>query len=310
MHLTPYHGTSLLRKCAIFLCLVLTIVLHAEEINWDQATELFPGVKHLRLERTEPRLEKINIMRVDLTLPGLQFTITDKDPDYGKPMPDYPSKKIYTKRQRTIDFMRHARKPVSEGGWGMPVFVAANSAPWSPWVKPYNHEYAQPAKLMIRNGEVIIDHRPHSAIFVVFKDGTVDIVESLPEEKYADVQIATSGFDTLLKDGEFHFLDGYGASAMPRIAYGLSQDRHYWYIITVDGRQENWSMGATGKEVAELLAAAGAYDVVNMDGGGSATLCYWDTATDSPVVLNQQTSDGYTRPVGTSIGIYLAPEEK
>ncbi|HCH87127.1 MAG TPA: hypothetical protein DFL85_16665, partial [Lentisphaeria bacterium] len=49
----------------------------------------------------------------------------------------------------------------------------------------------------------------------------------------------------------------------------------------------------------------GAADAINMDGGGSATLCYWDEKTKTPVTVNRQTESGYQRPVGSNIGIYL-----
>ena len=97
---------------------------------------------------------------------------------------------------------------------------------------------------------------------------------------------------------------------MPRIAYGLSKDRHYFYILTVDGRQKGWSLGATGRELATMLRDAGAADAINMDGGGSATLCYWDEAKQTPVTVNRHTKEGYQRPVGSNIGIYLEPQSK
>ena len=44
---------------------------------------------------------------------------------------------------------------------------------------------------------------------------------------------------------------------------------------------------------------------MNMDGGGSTTLVYWDDVAGKPVVCNQQTTSGYTRPVGANMGIYF-----
>ena len=37
-----------------------------EENPWKDAEKLFPGIKLIKLEKTEPRLMKIHIVRVDL----------------------------------------------------------------------------------------------------------------------------------------------------------------------------------------------------------------------------------------------------
>lgn len=58
----------------------------------------------------------------------------------------------------------------------------------------------------------------------------------------------------------------------PRTAIGLSRDSRWLYWIVVDGRQPGYSLGMTLPEVAEFLKAHGAYNAVNLDGGGSTTL--------------------------------------
>lgn len=289
----------------LFTLLLLTACsLFALEVDWSKAKPVQTGALLLKFELTEPRLEKINLMRIDLRTPGLTFTGTARDPDWGKPMPDYPKGIIRTKRIRTRDFMLNGRKQ------GLNMIVAANSAPWSPWRKPFTHKYANPAGLGILDGEVICDRRPHRAVFRVDRDGRVDIVDSVPEEEYSKIRVAATGFAIILRDGKILPGGGYEKNPMPRIAYGLSQDRHYLYIITVDGRQKGWSLGATGPEVAAMLRDAGAADAINMDGGGSATLCYWDEAKQTPVTVNRHTKEGYQRPVGSNIGIYLEPQSK
>lgn len=286
-----------------FLLLTAAWCAVGATVDWSKAEEVQTGVLYLRFEETEPRLMKVNLMRVDLRTPGLFFTATGRDKDWGKPMPDYPKALIRTKRIRTRDFMTERRKPVGEGGAGQNLIVAANAAPWWPWEKPWNHQYGHPAGLGISEGEVVCDTRPHNAVFVVYKDGTIDIVSEVPEADYAKVWIAVSGFAVIMRDGEVLDGGGYEKPLMPRIAYGLSKDRDYLYIVTVDGRQKNWSLGATGRETAQWLLDAGAYDAINMDGGGSATLCYWDEAAGKPRTVNRQTEGGYERPVGSNIGI-------
>ena len=297
-----------MRKYTLFLtALLCAFTLAAEKIDWKKAEEVQTGVRLVKFERREPRLMKINLMRIDLRTPGLEFTGSARDADWGKPMPDYEKAVIRTKRIRTRDFMLNARKPVKEGGLGLNMIVAANSAPWWPWEPPYTHKYAHPAGLGILNGEVICDTKPHNAVFVVYENGEVDIVSSVPKKDYKKIRVAASGFAIIMKDGKILPGGGYEKNPMPRIAYGLSKNRRYLYIITVDGRQKGWSMGATGPETAAFLEDAGAYDAINMDGGGSATLCYWDEKEGRPVTVNRQTESGYQRPVGSNIGIWLKP---
>ena len=60
-------------------------------------------------------------------------------------------------------------------------------------------------------------------------------------------------------------------------------------------------------DIKRLMKLAGAWDVIDMDGGGSATLCWWDETKNTPVVVNRHSANGYTRPTGMNIGIYLKP---
>lgn len=292
------------------LGLLLTgLTLGAAAIDWSKAEPVQRGVLLYRMAIESPRLMKVNLMRIDLRTPGLRFTGTGRDPDWGKPMPDYPKAKIRTRRIRTADFMRGARAAKEEGGSERNMIVAANSAPWWPWTAPWNHVYAHPSGLGILNGEVICDSRPHRAVFVVYEDGRVDIVPEVPESDYGKIRVAASGFAIILQDGKVLEGGDYEKKLMPRIAYGLSADRRYLYIVTADGRQKKWSLGSTGVETAGFLVDAGAADGIDMDGGGSATLCYWDEAEQRPVVVNQQPKK-VERKVGSNIGIYLEPSER
>lgn len=295
-----------MRRFAVVFMLLVAGLLAAQEMDWSKAEPVQTGVLLLKIARTEPRLQKINLMRIDLSTPGLRFTGTGRAAEWGKPMPDYPKQDIpiRTKRIRTADFMKDARKN------GEKMIVAANSAPWWPWTAPYTFEFAHPAGLNILNGEVICDGA-QKAEFVVYRDGRAAILPQVPKEDYAKITVAAGGFAILLKDGKKIAGGDYEIQLHPRIAYGLSQDRKFLYILTVDGRQKDWSLGANGTELAEMLLAAGASDGINMDGGGSASLCYWDEKAGAPVMVNRHSAKGYARPVGSNIGIVLdSPEKK
>lgn len=284
------------RLTAIVLFSALFLLGATEKLDWSKSKEIYKGISLLRIEKEMPRLMKINVIRIDLKTPGLDFTATGRDKDWGKEMPDCAGYIIRTKRQRTRDFMKEARAK------GMNMVLAVNAAPWGPWKKPFNHKYANPSGVNILNGEVISDHEGKGPVFVIYKDGAPAIERRLDVEDYPNIKIAVSGFSIVAKDGKSTFKD---KSLAPRTAYGISADKRYIYILCVDGRQKKWSMGMTCQEAGEWLLAAGASDAINMDGGGSTTLVYWDEKENKLVSLCRHTLGGYERYVASSIGIIL-----
>ncbi|MEM7270510.1 MAG: deoxyribodipyrimidine photo-lyase, partial [Pseudomonadota bacterium] len=75
-----------------------------------------------------------------------------------------------------------------------------------------------------------------------------------------------------------------GASLAPRTGIGLSQNKRFAYFMVVDGRR-SFVDGATTQEVGDWLKFFGAYDGINMDGGGSTTMARFDQ-NDGAVLLN------------------------
>ncbi|MDB6037556.1 MAG: hypothetical protein JWM99_1397 [Verrucomicrobiales bacterium] len=97
----------------------------------------------------------------------------------------------------------------------------------------------------------------------------------------------------------------------PRTVIGVSQDRNYLYLVTIDGRQDGYSDGAYDDQTAAWLLAFGAFDAVNMDGGGSTTLVAQDS-TGVPIELNHSSAVagdqfGRERTVGSHFGVFAKP---
>lgn len=292
----------------LLFCLSLSAMLFADEskIDWNSAKTIYPGIKLVRIKRTSPRLLRLAIMRIDLTTPGLGFTVTGRDADWGKPMPDYPKLLIRTKRMTTAEFMREKRLAIGKGGDGLNLVVAFNASPWRPWTKPYDHKYADPPGVNISDGVVVGSRGGSNPSFVVYKDGKVDIVEKIQKRDFPKIKDALAGFYLVVRGGKV-LPDAHSGSKQchPRTAYGLSADRRYLYVIVIDGRQKKWSLGTKGSETGALLLEAGAWDAINMDGGGSTTMCYWDRRKKKPVMVNRQSESGYMRPVANNLGIFL-----
>ncbi len=335
--------------CLLAFCVALC--LHAEPIDWKNVQMVRPGVRLLKLEKEVPREKalteaqlkaqkanltakklpaeiidavkadvrpmKINVMRVDLRMKGLSFTGTGRAEGWGGKMPDHDTQIIRTKRLRTADFMKNCRLPRKEGGRGLDMIVANNTAPWLPWQPPYTHQFGNPLSLNISDGVVVTDNPDGpNAIFVVYRNGRIDIVdhidtavyEAAGRQKYDDIWLAHSGFGIIMKAGSTtpQTNTGYDKPLMPRMTIGLDKERHYLFLVTVDGRLPGWSEGATGTDLYLLMKDAGASDAIDMDGGGSATLCYWDDSKKTPQIVNRHDyKPGYYRPCGMNMGIFL-----
>lgn len=67
----------------------------------------------------------------------------------------------------------------------------------------------------------------------------------------------------------------------PRSAVGMNKDKSRVWFVVVDGRQTA-SRGATMMEMAEILKSLGAWNAVNLDGGGSSTLIVNDEWVHRP----------------------------
>ena len=292
------------RIAAWIFALTLSVTAAASpEFDWEAAKEPHPGIKVIKKKYQHPRLMRVAVMRIDLETPGLRFVTTGRDPQWGKPIPDYPKIKIATKRITTTDFMLRANR--NEKSKTQLMVAAFNAAPWVPWKKPFTHQYGEPLGLNISNGVTVSNNHPELPAFVVWKNGKVDILVTVDRKKARRIREAVSGFCMIAVNGNILPDAGYSKPLMPRMAYGLSRDRRYLYVIAIDGRQKKWSLGATGSETGRILLKAGAWDVINMDGGGSATLCYWDKRKKRPVVLNRHTVKGYLRPVGSNVGVII-----
>lgn len=92
----------------------------------------------------------------------------------------------------------------------------------------------------------------------------------------------------------------------PRTAAGVSRDGRTLWLVVVEGRQPDWSVGMTLPEVAEFLIGLGAYDAVNLDGGGSTTLDFRPGDGSAPVTNRPSDPAGF-RPVANGLAFIAAP---
>ena len=91
------------------------------------------------------------------------------------------------------------------------------------------------------------------------------------------------------------------AARHPRTAAGVTRDGRTLLLVVVDGRQPGWSIGATLPELAVLMIEAGAWNAVNLDGGGSTTM--WRREPGGAGRVLNRPSDRRVRPVANHLGI-------
>ncbi|MFK0049300.1 phosphodiester glycosidase family protein [Streptomyces sp. NPDC090741] len=93
-------------------------------------------------------------------------------------------------------------------------------------------------------------------------------------------------------------------TAAPRTAVGFSRDGRRLRILTVDGRQRD-SGGLTLTALGGLMHRLGAYEALNLDGGGSSTLLAGLSGATA-LALENSPSDGRPRPVPNGL-VLTAP---
>lgn len=127
----------------------------------------------------------------------------------------------------------------------------------------------------------------------------------LVTETFPDLSGATTaigGGPTLVRNGKAMEWSGF-LLRHPRTAVGWNDEG--LFLVEVDGRQGDVSVGMTFPELANYLVKLGCREAINLDGGGSATLWALGQIVNSP-------SEGQERPGANSLVIYLrkpaAPE--
>ena len=119
---------------------------------------------------------------------------------------------------------------------------------------------------------------------------------------------AISGNHALLRNG-VNLRTATPFDLDPRTAIGVSEDRRYLYLLTIDGRQPGWSDGADFRDTGEWLKRFGAADGINVDGGGSTTMAMAD-CVGGPIRLNRPSyveQYGRERIIGHNFGVRARP---
>ncbi len=255
-----------------------------------KTSQLFQGVNYAREVRQSPRPLVIHIITVQLSQEGLSFLVTPGDAKKDLPL----------RARTTTQFLRE---------FGLQ--VAINGDGFTPWRSnslldyyPHGGDPVQPFGLAASKGTIYARGDGRQPVLYISRANQARF--NAPIGK---VYNAISGNAMILEQGQV--LSGLEQNLAPRSALGLDKPAKRLYLVVVDGRQSNYSEGVSLKELGQILLRVGAFNAMNLDGGGSSTLVM-QNRLGLPEVLNAPIDNqipGRERPVGNHLGIY-APRLK
>ena len=147
-----------------------------------------------------------------------------------------------------------------------------------------------PYGFILHDGEYVIgkDVGPDEDVdFVGFSKSGNLIAGNYDKTQLADMK-AMEGITfgpPLIVDGKKMITDGDGGWGVgPRTAIGQRKDGTVLFVV-IDGRQPGYSLGATLRDVQDVLYEKGAYIAANLDGGSSSTLYLNGKVVNKPADL-------------------------
>src|SRR5258708_20800809 len=108
-----------------------------------------------------------------------------------------------------------------------------------------------------------------------------------------NVNMGDGGGPTMVHAGKAPEWSGF-QPRHPRAAVGWNKD--YIFLVVVDGRQGDISVGMTFPELSAYLVKLGCKEAMNFDGGGSVTLWAMGQVMNSP-------SEGRERPSANTLAV-------
>ena len=140
--------------------------------------------------------------------------------------------------------------------------------------------------------------------------GAVFTISTASTPSLLGAKAAIGGGPILVRNGKRQRItkptaESYEFSSMterhPRTAIGW--DQSYFFLVEVDGRQKNLSVGMTLDELSAYLVKLGCQEAINLDGGGSATVWCNGKVRNSPC-------DGQERAIANSLIVVRGKSSK
>jgi hypothetical protein len=307
---------------ALFPFLVLAVGLLVPARAAETVTRPFRGITLITRTDTTPRGVRSNVVRVDLTAPGVSFKLSP------------PGGRRDTVRQTTLDFLRLEKAqvainvhffvpyPSDEPDADVVGLASSLGKAYSPFERqPVGPAYPDQSYAIL----------PYAPALNIDAANRVSLVRSDPAQPArpllppgvtlwnafaGSAQIVREGVKTLPRysgppDGltparEYAETNSWYALRRARTAVGVTADGKTLVLFTVD--QGAGSEGMTVVEVAERLIEAHAVaTALNLDGGGSTTLALQDPVTQQGRLVNVPSDGAPGRAVGSNLAVFAAP---
>jgi len=143
----------------------------------------------------------------------------------------------------------------------------------------FNMTTGQPRSILYKDGLGVKTtfQDENRTYFAITKDKKAKVGDqtTYPDIKN-EIQEAVGGCYWLVKDSVL--VKQNDSTVEPRTCIGVSRNNNKVYILAVDGRNFWYSNGMSFEELGKCMLALGAYNSVNLDGGGSTTFFIRKTA--------------------------------
>lgn len=288
---------SCISLIGIAICFYSTGIMLSKITHWfftsETNAEIFEGISYIREVRNTPRELVIHIVTINLKINGLEFLVTP-----GKPDQEYP-----LKARTTAQFLDEFN-----------LNLAVNGDGFTPWKSngpldyyPHRGDPVTPTGLASSRGVLYSQNKNNQPVLYISQNNKAQFNSPIGK-----IYNAISGNTMLVKGGKLaaEILNASTNDASlpnPRTSIGLDQHGKKLIIVVVDGRQPGYSLGVTLTELAMLLQEFGAYNAMNLDGGGSSTLVITNkngdiTLMNSPIDNN---IPGHERPIANHLGVSI-----
>ena len=290
-----HDGARAIRRCLYALALITTaackpppIPAGQEVIRWQPR---FRGVELTEIVADAPRPLHIHAARIDLRDPAIRLRVS---PGLAA---DAPRPPIEAGRDAEV-LSSYTRTFLDAAGCQL----AFNASAYAPVVD--DEGLAQDVEgLAISNGVTYSQQRKNRDMMLIDADKHIRFAR-MPVE-VSGVVDAAAGFEIVLADGEVNIRN---PDIHPRTAVGVSRDGQTLLVLAIDGRQPGYSEGVTLAELGGWLRRLGAWDGLNLDGGGSTTLVVRDG--EHGRTLNRpihRKRPGLERPSANHVCVFAAP---
>ncbi|HEX2972003.1 MAG TPA: phosphodiester glycosidase family protein [Tepidisphaeraceae bacterium] len=308
-----------MRKLLLLAAMLLLPALPAlGTMSMLSSNVLFKGIGHAiwtnTPDATIPRVQSVNVLYIDLQDPDVHLFTSPRAPSFA-------FENNETRSLIVSNFVRN---------YGVKVATACNfytgvGLPASNPADPTNENWAcEIHGMLVCTGQVVsvpdTSGRLASFLFDFNKNPTINYnnqdaanAEGMHTVVTGSYPVLSNGvvmtaewLNTNFPDNDIHRDD------QPRTVFGLSQDNRWLFLMVIDGRQNPYySYGATDEDSALWMLQVGAWDAINMDGGGSAAMYKADCAGYPMALSHSSYVSAYPnqrreRIIGNHFGVYAA----